>query len=72
MTEPPGLSPLVFITFKEQILKQCHRRTGKIRTGYWNMRPVFIQALVCFDDVIGTTNEAEIQLAVIEWASACR
>jgi hypothetical protein len=41
-----SLSPLLFITFMDQILKLCKRRKGKIQIGNWNMPPVYIQALV--------------------------
>jgi len=35
-------------------------KKGKIRTRYWNMRPVYIQTFVCADDVvIGANNKTE-------------
>jgi len=38
------------------------RRAGKIRIGYWNMRPVCIQTFVCADDaVIEANNKTELQ-----------
>jgi hypothetical protein len=47
-------------------------KTGKIRIGYWNLRPTYIQVLMCADDILIIANsEAELQRAVIEWASAC-
>jgi len=63
LIEPPfDLSPLIFIIFRDKILKKFLRRTRKIRTGYWNMRPVYIQTFVCADDVVtGANNKTELQ-----------
>jgi hypothetical protein len=53
--------------------KIMQEKTGKIRIGYWNMRPMYIQAIVCADDIVIIANsEAELERAVIEWASVCR
>jgi len=55
----------------DQILKHCKRRKGKIQTGYWNMPPVYIQALVYANNLaIMVNNKGELQRAVTEWASA--
>jgi len=42
--------PLLFIIFMDHILKQGKRRMGKIRIGYWNIWPVYIQGFMYTDD----------------------
>jgi hypothetical protein len=51
-----SLSPLLFIICMDQILKHFKRRKGKIQIGYWNMPPVFIQALVYASNLAITAN----------------
>jgi hypothetical protein len=45
-----SLSPLLFISFMDEVLKICKRRTERPRVGYWNTRPVCCQALLYADD----------------------
>jgi hypothetical protein len=47
-----SLSPLLFISFVDEVLKICKRRTERTRVGCWNMRPVCCQALLYADDTV--------------------
>jgi hypothetical protein len=47
-----SLSPLLFISFMDEVLQICKRRTERMRVGYWNMRPVYCQALLYADDIV--------------------
>jgi hypothetical protein len=44
--------PLLFISFMDEVLNICKRRTERTRVGYWNMRPVYCQALMYTDDTV--------------------
>jgi hypothetical protein len=44
--------PLLFISFMDEVLKICKRRNERMRVGYWNMRPVYCQALMYADDTV--------------------
>jgi hypothetical protein len=64
-----SLSPLLFAISMESILKHC-KRTSRMIIGNRNLRPVLIQALVCADDVLLTSDKKEhLQNTVIEWGS---
>jgi hypothetical protein len=68
-----SLSPLLFISFMDKVLKICTRRTERMRVGYWNMRPVCCQALLYADDtVLIAHSEDKLQGAVIEWTEILR
>jgi retron-type reverse transcriptase len=63
-----SLSPLHFINFMDEITKQCKRRTLRTRTGYWNTRHIYLQALLYADDIVLVAdNDKNLQRAVIEW-----
>jgi hypothetical protein len=51
-----SLSPLLFISFMDEVLKMCKRRTERTRVGCWNMRPVYCQALLYADDIVLIAN----------------
>lgn len=66
-----SLSPLLFVIFMNQVIKQCRRRTGKMKVGNWMMRPIYVQSLVYADDiVILAGKEEQLQEALTEWAHA--
>jgi hypothetical protein len=68
-----SLSPLLFISFMDEVLKVCKSRTERRRVGYWNMRPVYCQALLYTDDIVLTADsEEKLQGAVIEWTEILR
>jgi hypothetical protein len=68
-----SLSPLLFISFMDEVLKTCKRRTERTRVGYWNMRPVYCQALLYADDIVLIADsEQKLQGAVIEWTEILR
>jgi hypothetical protein len=63
-----SLSPLLFISFMDEVLKICKRRTERTSVGYRNMRPVYCQALLYADDIVLIADsEEKLQGAVIEW-----
>jgi hypothetical protein len=47
-----SLSPLLFISFMDEVLKIYKRGTERTRVGYWKMRPVYYQALLYADDIV--------------------
>jgi hypothetical protein len=64
-----SLSPLLFAIFMDSILKHC-KRTSRVKTGNWNLRPVLIQAMAYADNVLLLSDKKEhLQNAVIEWGS---
>jgi hypothetical protein len=68
-----SLSPLLFISFMDEVLKICKRRTERPRVGYWNMRPVCCQALLYANDIVlNADTEVKLQGAVIEWTEILR
>lgn len=70
MKQGDSLSPLLFITFMDQIIKQCRRRTRRYKFGNWKLRPIYLQSLIYADDIVLINNNVEdLQNAVIEWAS---
>jgi hypothetical protein len=65
--------PLSFISFMDEVLKICKRRTERTTVGYWNMRPVYCQALLYADDIVLIADsEEKLQEAVIEWTEILR
>jgi hypothetical protein len=67
------LSLRLFISFMDEVLKICKRRTERTRVGYWNMRPVYCQALLYADDIVLIADlEDKLQGAVIEWTEILR
>jgi hypothetical protein len=68
-----SLSPLLFISFMDEVLKTCKRRTERTRVGYWNMRPVYCQGLLYADDIVLIADsEEKLQETVIEWTEILR
>jgi hypothetical protein len=68
-----SLSPLLFISFMDKVLKICKRRTERTRVGYWNMRPVCCQALLYADGIVLIADsEEKLQGTVIEWTEILR
>jgi hypothetical protein len=56
-----------------EVLKIFKRRTERTRVGYWNMKPVYCQALQYADDVVLITDsEEKLKGAVIEWTEILR
>ena len=71
MKQGDCLSPLLFIIFIDQIIKQCKRGTRQYKVGNWKMREINIQAQVYADDIILIAkNKQDLQLAVAEWAGS--
>lgn len=63
-----GLSPLLFITFMDEIIKECSRTTKKLHVGYKNMQRVDISEGAFADDVvIVTENEKHLQKNLDIW-----
>jgi hypothetical protein len=68
-----SLSPLLFILFMDEVLKICNRRNERMTMGYWNMRPVYCQALLYADDIVLIADsEEKLRGAVIEWTEILR
>jgi hypothetical protein len=68
-----SLSPLLFISFMYEVLKIFKGRTERTRVGYWNMKPVYCQALQYADDIaLITDSEEKLKEAVIEWTEILR
>jgi hypothetical protein len=68
-----SLSPLLFISFMDEVLKICKRRTERMRVAYWNMRPVYCQTLLYADDIVLIADsEEKLQGTVIEWTEILR
>jgi hypothetical protein len=68
-----SLSPLSFILFMDEVLKICKRRNERMTMGYWNMRPVYCQALLYADDIVLIADsEEKLRGAVIEWTEILR
>ena len=55
-----SLSPLLFIIYMDQILKQCKKRTRRVKIGNMNMRPVYTQTLVYADDIVLLANSIRL------------
>jgi hypothetical protein len=65
--------PLLFISFMDAVLKICKRINERKRVGYWNMRPVYSQALLYTDDIVLIADsEEKLQETVIEWTEILR
>jgi hypothetical protein len=47
-----SLSPLLFMTVMDQILKQCKRRTARCKVGNYKMGSVYVQSLIYADDIV--------------------
>jgi hypothetical protein len=61
------------MSFMDEVLKICKRRTERTRVGYWNMRSVYCQALLYADDIVLIADsEEKLQGAVIEWTEIPR
>jgi hypothetical protein len=56
-----SLSPLLFISFVDKVLKMCKRRTERTRVGCWNMRPLCCQALLYADDTVLVADSEEMK-----------
>jgi hypothetical protein len=57
----------------DEVLKICKRRTERTSVGYWDMRPVYCQALLYADDIVLIADsEGKLQAAVIEWTDVLR
>jgi hypothetical protein len=68
MKQGDSLSPLLFTIFMNSILKYCKRNTPKMKVGYRNLRPVYVQALVFADDIVlMEDSERKLQKAVDVW-----
>lgn len=67
------LSPLLFITVMDEVMKTCKARTAKSVVGMWNLRPIYCQALAYADDlVLIADTEHKLQQAVIEWVETLK
>lgn len=68
-----SLSPLLFITYMDQIIKTAKRRTRPTRLGYHNLNPVYTQGLVYADDIVlisGNINDLQRNLDI--WNTCLR
>lgn len=62
------LSPLLFIIFMDEIIKNCKSKTPKIQIGYKNMQPIEISEGAFAGDIILTPKgEKELQIGLNIW-----
>ena len=65
-----SLSPLLFNLVMDQVTKDCNNklRSKKTKIGYWNLQPIYVQALTYADDVVLIADSKEkLQEIVTTW-----
>ena len=70
MKQGDCLSPLLFIIFMDQIIKENKGRTRSYKVGNWKMNEISIHSQVYADDILLIAGRKEdLQKAVKEWAT---
>lgn len=68
-----SLSPLLFLIFMDEILKECTKRTKKFQVGYKNMKMVEISECAFVDDIIVITGQKkDLQRNMEIWDAVIR